>query len=207
MFDFMERMGSAVCHQMAERSFIFDGMQMPLCARCTGIYIGAFFAFCFFFLKKRMGNGRPFSITQALLTGLAVLPVGIDGVGSYLGFWESSQLMRIFSGSLVGAVVPGFLLMAVNMDTKKRDDAPIYEKTAELVLLMVLSVCFGFGLYAGMPLGGVAAVLSVAGEVFLWGGVVWLFLKSICKDKAFPYWSVSISVSAVVLFLMGGLVP
>ena len=84
MFDFMERMGSAVCHQMVERSFIFDGMQMPLCARCTGIYIGAFFAFCFFFLKKRMGNGRPFSIGQAFLTGLAVLPVGIDGVGSYL---------------------------------------------------------------------------------------------------------------------------
>ena len=140
MFDFMERMGSAVCHQMAERSFIFDGMQMPLCARCTGIYIGAFFAFCFFFLKKRMGNGRPFSVMQALLTGLAVLPVGIDGVGSYLGFWESSQLMRIFSGSLVGAVVPGFLLMAVNMDTKKSDDEPIYERTAELVMLMVNSV-------------------------------------------------------------------
>ena len=206
MFDFMERMGSAVCHQMAERSFIFNGMQMPLCARCTGIYIGAFFAFCFFFLKKRMGNGRPFSVMQALLTGLAVLPVGIDGVGSYLGFWESSQLMRIFSGSLVGVVVPGFLLMAVNIDTKKSDDEPIYEKTAELVLLMVLSVCFGFGLYAGMPLGGVAAVLSVAGEVFLWGGVVWLLLKSICKGKAFPYWRVSLLVSAVMLFLMGGLV-
>ena len=207
MFDFMERMGSAVCHQMAERSFIFDGMQMPLCARCTGIYIGAFFAFCFFFLKKRMGNGRPFSITQALLTGLAVLPVGIDGVGSYLGFWESSQLMRIFSGSLVGAVVPGFLLMAVNMDTKKNDDAPIYEKTAELVLLMLLSVCFGFGLYAGMPIWIIAAVISMAGEVFLWGGVVWLLLKSICKGKAFPFWRVSLFVSAVMLFLVGGLVP
>ena len=207
MFDFMERMGSAVCHQMAERSFIFDGMQMPLCARCTGIYIGAFFAFCFFFLKKRMGNGRPFSVMQALLTGLAVLPVGIDGVGSYLGFWESSQLMRIFSGSLVGAVVPGFLLMAVNMDTKKSDDEPIYERTAELVLLMVLSVCFGFGLYAGMPIGDVAAVLSVAGEVLLWGGVVWLLRKSICKKEDCPYWSVSLLVSAVMLFLMGGLVP
>ena len=207
MFDFMERMGSAVCHQMAERSFIFDGMQMPLCARCTGIYIGAFFAFCFFFLKKRMGNGRPFSIGQALLTGLAVLPVGIDGVGSYLGFWESSQLMRIFSGSLVGAVVPGFLLMAVNMDTKKSDDEPIYERTAELVLLMVLSVGSGLGLYAGMPIGDVAAVLSVAGEVLLWGGVVWLLLKSICKKEDFPYWRVSLLVSAVMLFLMGGLVP
>ena len=96
--------------------------------------------------------------------------------------------------------------MAVNMDTKKSDDEPIYKKTAELLFLMILSVCFGFGLYTGMPIGGLAAVISMAGEVFLWGGVVWLLLKSICKGKAFPFWRVSLFVSAVMLFLVGGLV-
>ena len=207
MFDFMERMGSAVCHQMAERSFIFDGMQMPLCARCTGIYTGAFFAFCFFFLKKRMSHGKPFSVVQALLTGVAILPVGIDGAGSYLGFWESSQMMRIFSGSLVGAVVPGFLLMAVNVDSRKRNEMQIYEKTAELLFLMVIAVGFGMMLYAGVTICSIGAVISVAGEVLLWGGVVWLFLKSICKDKAFPYWRFSLFVSSVLLFLIGGLIP
>lgn len=97
--------------------------------------------------------------------------------------------------------------MAVNMDTKKSDDAPIYEKTVELVLLMVLSVGFSLGLYAGMPIWIIAAVISMAGEVFLWGGVVWLLLKSICKGKAFPFWRVSLFVSAVMLLLVGGLVP
>ena len=204
MIDLLQRMGSAVCHRMAERSLYFDGMQMPLCARCTGIYTGAFFAFCFFFLKKRMGNGKPFSLAQAILTGCAVLPIGIDGIGSYLGFWESSQLMRLFSGSLVGAVVPGFLLMAVNVEPKKGDEGLIYEKTAELLALMAFSVCFGMSLYGGMPVGAIAAVISVAGEVLLWGGVVWLVLKSMGKEKNFPYWRVSIAFAGLLLFLAGG---
>ena len=115
-------MGSAVCHQMAERSFIVEGMQMPFCARCTGIYIGAFFAFCYFFLKKRM-YGNTFTLTQAAITGMMILPIGIDGTGSYLGFWESSQGMRIFTGSLVGAVTPGFLLMAGNFEPQKENES------------------------------------------------------------------------------------
>src|SRR5688572_17408563 len=32
--------GSNVCHQRAERSFHLDGVRMPVCARCTGLYLG-----------------------------------------------------------------------------------------------------------------------------------------------------------------------
>ena len=33
--------GSVVCHQLPERSFHLWAAQMPVCARCTGIYAGA----------------------------------------------------------------------------------------------------------------------------------------------------------------------
>lgn len=33
--------GSRICHQIAERSFHLDGAQLPVCARCLGIYAGA----------------------------------------------------------------------------------------------------------------------------------------------------------------------
>jgi uncharacterized membrane protein len=33
--------GSIVCHQLPERSFHLWTAQMPVCARCTGIYVGA----------------------------------------------------------------------------------------------------------------------------------------------------------------------
>ena len=154
MFELLQRMGSAVCHQMAERSFILEGMQMPFCARCTGIYTGAFFAFCFFFLKKRMGGAKPFSIPQAVLTGLAILLVGLDGVSSYLGLRESSQLLRIVTGSLVGCVSVGFLLMAGNYDSKQENSIPVYENTLELLVLMLVSVGFGLCLWAGFGIFG-----------------------------------------------------
>ena len=204
MNDFLQRMGSAVCHQMAERSFIMEGMQMPLCARCTGIYIGAFLAFCFLFLRKRM-QADTFTLPQAFLTALAILPVGIDGVGSYLGFWESSQMMRVFTGSLVGVVTPGFLLVAGNYDPEQKEGQPVYEKTAGLLLMMVISVGLGFCLLTELPLYWAGAMVSVLGQVLLWGGVVWLVLKNMVK-KEFPCWQISLAVSFVVLFLIGGLV-
>lgn len=204
MIDFLQRMGSAVCHQMAERSFLFHGMQMPLCARCTGIYTGVFFAFCFFFWKKRMQAGKPFSLQQAVVTGAAILPVGLDGVGSYLGFWESSQLMRVLTGSLVGAIVPGFLLMAGNFDPKRENRTPIYEKTAEILLLLAGTVFFGLCLWLGLLLP-IGAVFSVVGEVLLWGGLVWLVLKNLLRASKIPIWKISLAVSFAGLWIIGGL--
>ena len=31
--------GAVICHQRPERSFFLDGHQLPVCARCTGLYL------------------------------------------------------------------------------------------------------------------------------------------------------------------------
>ena len=36
-----DAIGYAVCHRIDERSFHVDGRQLPLCARCSGMYLGA----------------------------------------------------------------------------------------------------------------------------------------------------------------------
>lgn len=178
---------------------------MPLCARCTGIYVGVLLAFCFLLLKRRMDAGRPFSKGQAMLTALMILPIGIAGLGSYFGFWESNQLLRVLSGSLVGAVVPGFLLLAVNFDPVQGNKQPIYEHTMELLLLLLLSAGLGFGLWLGLPLVGVLAVASVLGEIFLWGSFVWLLLKNLCGRKRLPFWQISLAAAFLGLYAIGGL--
>jgi uncharacterized membrane protein len=33
--------GARICHQRPERCFRIDGVPMPVCARCTGLYAGA----------------------------------------------------------------------------------------------------------------------------------------------------------------------
>lgn len=179
---------------------------MPLCARCTGIYLGVFVAFAFFFLKKRMAADKPFSMGQAALTSLMILPVGIDGIGSYLGIWESSQLMRVLSGSLVGAVTPGFLLLAVNFQPMEENKRPVYEKTTELLLLLAISAGLGVCLWAGLPMVSLLAILSIVGEVLLWGSFLWLLLKNLFGKKCLPFWRISLTAAGLILFLIGGLV-
>lgn len=71
---------------------------MPLCARCTGIYVGVLLAFCFLLLKRRMDAGRPFSKGQAMLTALMILPIGIDGLGSYFCFCCFPQGLALVCG-------------------------------------------------------------------------------------------------------------
>ena len=146
-------------------------------------------------------------MVQTILTAASILPVGIDGVGSYLGFWESSQFLRILTGSIVGVILPGFLLLAGNFEPNGKNEALLYEKTTELLLLKAVSVGFGFCLLAGLPLYAVSAVCSIAGEVLLWGGILWLLLKNILKNRKLPYWRISILISFVVLFLIGGMIP
>ena len=34
-------LAGVVCHQRPDRSFHFEGVKMPVCARCTGLYLGA----------------------------------------------------------------------------------------------------------------------------------------------------------------------
>src|SRR5687768_4893185 len=36
-----DAVGYAICHRIAERSFMAFGAPLSLCARCTGIYLGA----------------------------------------------------------------------------------------------------------------------------------------------------------------------
>jgi hypothetical protein len=44
--------GSVVCHQLPERSFHLFAVQMPVCARCTGIYFGGALTVVLFVLAR-----------------------------------------------------------------------------------------------------------------------------------------------------------
>jgi hypothetical protein len=52
--------GSAVCHQRHERSFAVAGVRQPVCARCSGLYLGAPIGIaCALALARRGGRRRP----------------------------------------------------------------------------------------------------------------------------------------------------
>ena len=91
--------GDRLCHQKAERSLFINSNQMPFCSRCTAIWLGLAIGlgFMVFFIIKL--NEK---FVFILIAG--IVPIGVDGVGQLLGFWESANLTRIITGLMVGIV-------------------------------------------------------------------------------------------------------
>jgi uncharacterized membrane protein len=91
--------GDRLCHQQASRSLFFNGNQMPFCTRCTAIWLGITIGLGFIMLFTYELTG---TFLAALL--ISLIPIGIDGVGQLLGFWESTNLIRFLTGLPAGII-------------------------------------------------------------------------------------------------------
>ncbi|MDG6228845.1 MAG: DUF2085 domain-containing protein [Candidatus Thermoplasmatota archaeon] len=89
--------GDRLCHQRSDRSFFINGNQMPFCSRCTAIWIGFSIGLLFLsFFKVPLDERLIFIIL------ISLIPIGIDGVGQLLGFWESTNIVRVITGVIIG---------------------------------------------------------------------------------------------------------
>src|ERR1700687_4721962 len=66
--------GSLICHQRPERSFHVLGTQLPVCARCTGIYAGAAAAAIVVWFRRRTGDPAPGLSPAGRVLLVSVLP-------------------------------------------------------------------------------------------------------------------------------------
>ena len=91
--------GDTLCHQKSERSLFINDNQMPFCARCTAIFLGLAIGIAFIMFFK-----IELDLKFLFLMLLGFVPIGIDGVGQILGYWESNNFMRVLTGLLIGIV-------------------------------------------------------------------------------------------------------
>src|SRR5262245_26105987 len=98
---------SAVCHQQIERSYLFNGLPLGVCARCTGIYFG----FLAGLLLFPVVNGlKSVIIPKRRWLVIASIPLLIDfGVG-VIGLIPNNFISRTATGLLFGAVLAFYLL-------------------------------------------------------------------------------------------------
>lgn len=114
--------GKAICHQLPERSLTLNGHYLPLCARCTGIYIGIFCSLLFLLLTKKLHSNQIPTIKHSIYLLLFLLPLMIDGFGSYIGLFPTNNAIRILTGILFGVTLPFFVvpLLSRSLQTDKR---------------------------------------------------------------------------------------
>ncbi len=99
---------SAVCHQMASRSFHAHGVAFAVCHRCTGIYAGLVVGVLAWPLVRTWGE-RTLAPRVPLALGLATLPLSIDWALGFFGLWENTPPSQATTGAVFG-VVAGLLL-------------------------------------------------------------------------------------------------
>lgn len=103
--------GSLVCHQLPHRSFRLFSAQMPVCARCTGIYVGAAIAAA---IAKVLGDQRPATERPwdiRLVLGLAALPCAITLIDEWTTGVMPSNFVRAAAGLPLGAAVAWLVTM------------------------------------------------------------------------------------------------
>ncbi|MGL5437570.1 MAG: DUF2085 domain-containing protein [Lachnospiraceae bacterium] len=76
------------CHQLPDRSFFYKGKQFPVCARCTGVFIGQVAAISVSF----------FHAVSAALSGVLIAIMGIDWTVQYLSIKTSNNWRRLLTG-------------------------------------------------------------------------------------------------------------
>jgi uncharacterized membrane protein len=190
--------GYAVCHRITERSFTIAGRQLPLCARCTGMYLGVALTFVVLALagRARWAQLPPFKV-MAVLIGFVGL-MGIDGINSYSHFfpnfphiYEPQNWLRLATGTGTGLAMGVFIFPAM-AQTLWRDYEwqPPLASLQELFWLAALAFILILLVLSNQPLllyvlgvvsaAGVVAILTVINTMVL--------LLATRRDARFTRW-------------------
>ena len=138
-----DAVGYAVCHRIDIRSFHLGDRPLPLCARCTGMYLGALIGLGFQVVSRRRGTGTPPLSVIFVLVAL-VAWFALDGGNSFLALildhgplYEPNNTLRLFSGTGMGLVIAAALYLAFNQTVWREyeDDAPLSGIPSLLVML------------------------------------------------------------------------
>jgi uncharacterized membrane protein len=181
-----DALGYAVCHRIASRSFLIGDRQTPLCARCSGMYLGALLGISYLaFSGKR--SGMPTLKISAVLI-LFLLAFALDGGNSYLhffpnapGLYQPQNWLRLVTGTGVGLGIAAILVPVFNQVAwQPYDSRPTLKGWREFLPLLGLSVFVILAVLSDNPLILYPlALLSAFGIILILAmvyTVVWLMI-------------------------------
>lgn len=164
---------SGICPQRPGHSYFFEGQQMPLEARMTGIFGGFLLTFLGLWL---VGRGRalqwPNRRLSLALAGLVLIMV-LDGLNSTafdLGWpvlYPPQNWLRAVTGAVSGVGMAGLLLPVVNLTLWRRGYlTPTFRRGREILYALIPALLLALGTILGWgPLFWPLSLLAVGGVV------------------------------------------
>ncbi|HUI88457.1 MAG TPA: DUF2085 domain-containing protein [Anaerolineales bacterium] len=199
----LDAIGYAVCHRLSSHSLFVDGIQFPLCARCTGEFNAAAIALVLQGLISRKKSKLP---KRGIIAVLIVffLAFAVDGSNSYLALLKQSygtpfmnvpnlyvtnNVTRVFTGSGMGVAMASVLYPMYNQTIwRAPEDKPALE-WLQFGLLVGIVLVFDFGALSNLdPALYFIAVLSTLGVLALLTmvfNIVWVMIMK--QDNAFDH--------------------
>jgi uncharacterized membrane protein len=133
LFGKADALGYAVCHRIDARSFHIGTRQLPLCARCSGMFFGALLGLVFLTFTSPKRAGMPSKVFFIPL-GIMVFAFALDGTNSYVTLmkglgtsffstiptlYEPNNTLRLLTGTGMGLVIAAVLFPAFNQTVWK----------------------------------------------------------------------------------------
>lgn len=193
-----DAIGYAVCHRIDLRSFHLGDRQLPLCARCTGTFLGTLAGalLLFAFGRGRSAVWPPPRILAVL--ALAVAAWGFDGLNSYASLfprlphlYTPQNWLRLTTGTFMGLAVAAVFLPAVNQSLWKTPaEQPALRNFRELLLYLSAGpLLIGLVLTENPIILYPLALLSTVGVLMLLTGVYTAVLLMVFRrENQFLSW-------------------
>jgi len=202
-----DAIGYAICHRITSHSILFGDIQMPLCARCTGIYLGVVLGVAIMAGLGRWRNGTFPPMRVIVVMVLFITLMGIDGVNSYLSFipsipqvYQSQNWLRLLTGTLTGVAVSGLIYPVFNQTVWRNwQDKPVVRGLRELAcIVLAAAIMIGlvlsdnpFFLYplALISSGGVVLLMTMTNSVIF-------MLATRTENRAENWWGALVPLLA-----------
>jgi len=125
IIQFINNIGFSVCHQIPKRTLFFGKIYMPVCSRCSGIYIGFLVSIIFLFLAFRKRESDLPPVYVIVCAAVFILSTIIDGILSYCGIYFTNNIIRLITGYLFGAgiaiiIYPIFIYQYYRFSQRKK---------------------------------------------------------------------------------------
>lgn len=149
--------GYAVCHQLESHTIDFQGRLLPLCARCTGMYLGALVSLVLL-QKRKQAAGVPSKTFQAILV-LFLIAFIVDGVNSTLGFFSGipqlyppNNWLRLITGLMMGMVIANLLIVLWHQTWwKQTSTLPALAGWLHFGIIIVINILVGILVWLRVP--------------------------------------------------------
>jgi uncharacterized membrane protein len=119
--EFVYAIGSLICHQLPERSFFLGGQPLPVCARCTGLYLSGAAGAMGWLAWKVARGWRPIELSPGLavrLVGVGSIPTAVTVATAMAGIWDGSNAVRALLAIPLGVSAGGVVASVLTKDLR-----------------------------------------------------------------------------------------